>query len=89
MKRLASRRSPTLDLWRTAAITAAVCYAGWNAWWLAHGLVPPSLLAAATGLPSPTTGGTRAMMALGHGNWLASLRFNAMAVPISLLLVVS
>src|SRR5947207_15543308 len=64
-------------------------YLAWNGWWLAHGRVPPSMLVAAMGIPAPTTGGTHSLGALLRGDWRASLRYNAMAVPVALLFVLS
>jgi hypothetical protein len=58
---------------------ALVCFAGylaWNAWWLAGGRVPGSIFRAATGLPCPTTGGTRSALALLSGDIYASLAHN-------------
>ena len=72
----------------TAAATACV-YALWNLAWLAHGVVPPSLFLALTGLPSPTTGGTRAILALRDGHILESLRYNPMTIPLLVLLLAS
>ncbi len=64
-------------------------YCIWNGYWLAQGKVPPSIFLAATGLPAPTTGGTRAVVHLWRGELLESMRYNAMAIPILLLLAVT
>lgn len=72
---------------RTLAASLLIVYLGWNAIWLVQGWIPPSLFLALTGLPSPTTGGVRSMTALAEGDWRASLEFNALAVPITLLFV--
>ena len=74
---------------RVAAIVAAAFYVCWNLWWIGHGRVPPSILTGLTGLPCPTTGGTRAMRALLHGDVAASLWFNPLAVPIAALFFAS
>ncbi len=71
--------------WLVVALTALGGYLLWNAWWLGHRQVPPSVFTWATGLPCPTTGGTRAMQALRHGEILASLHHNALAVPLAML----
>lgn len=62
-------------------------YLAWNGWFLVGGRVPPSLLTGLTGLPCPTTGGTRSFLALMHGDVARSLYFNPMTVPILALLV--
>jgi len=60
-------------------------YLSWNLYWLCHGRLAPSLLRSLTGIPAPTTGGTRAIRCLFNGAWQESLRFNAFAVPIAVL----
>ena len=76
-------------LLRTTAAALAVVYVGWNAYWLAQAQIPPSLFKSLTGLPAPTTGGTRSLRQLLAGHWLESLRYNAMTVPICGLLVLT
>jgi len=72
---------------RTAAAAMLVVYVLWNLFWLAHARVPPSLFLGLTGLPGPTTGGTRSFFLLLHGDWRGALAYNAMTVPILGLLV--
>jgi len=67
---------------RGLAVAALVGYVVWNVFWLSHGSVPPSLFTYLTGLPCPTTGGTRSLRSLLSGDWVESLRFNAMTLPI-------
>src|SRR5437868_6006576 len=67
---------------RWAGIVCFVAYCTWNIYWLAQSCIPPSIFLAATGLPSPTTGGTRAIISLCNGHIVDSLRYNAMAVPV-------
>lgn len=74
---------------RGLAIAATCVYVAWNAWWLSGGVIPPSMLYGLTGIPSPTTGGTRSLLALLAGDWSASLRHNAMTVPLIGLLALS
>src|SRR6185369_16798492 len=64
-------------------------YLTWNGWWLAHGQLAPSMLRWFTGIPCPTTGGTRSVLALARGDWRGSLRWNAMAIPLILLFTVT
>src|SRR4051812_1104015 len=88
-----SEQRPSLplstQLLRATAGILFLVYVAWNAWWLAHGEIPLSLFKAFTGLPCPTTGGTRAIVALLNGDWWQSLRWNAFAVPILALTVAS
>jgi hypothetical protein len=74
---------------KSAACACFVAYLGWNAWWLAHGRIPPSILLFVTGLPSPTTGGIRSLHALLVGHVGQSLRFNPLTVVYIALLAVS
>jgi hypothetical protein len=67
----------------------ATVYAGWQVLWLSQGQLPPALFLALTGLPAPTTGGTRSLLCLLRGDWRGSLYYNAMTVPIALLGIVS
>lgn len=67
---------------RCLAAALFAVYLGWNLYWLSQHAVPPSLFTAMTGLPCPTTGGTRALGCLLEGDLRESWRFNAMAVPL-------
>jgi hypothetical protein len=67
---------------RTTAAAMLVVYVLWNLFWLAHARIPPSLFLGLTGLPGPTTGGTRSFFCLLHGDWRGSLAYNPMTVPI-------
>ena len=73
-------------LWARASFAA---YLGWNLAWLASGKIPPSVLRALLGLPCPTTGCTRSVIALLHGNLHASLLWNPFTISILILLAVS
>lgn len=68
-------------LLRSSAVAVMVVYAMWQIFWLSGGHIPPSLCVALTGLPSPTTGGTRSFKALLSGDILLSLYHNTMTVP--------
>ena len=74
---------------RGIGIAAFLGYLGWNAYWLAHWRLPPSIWTRATGLPCPTSGMTRGMRALLAGNLVEFVLYNALAVPILLLLAYS
>ena len=63
----------------------AVVYCLWNVYWLSQWRLPPSLFQSTTGLPCPTTGCTRGLQCLLHGDWEGSLHWNAMTVPIVVL----
>ena len=80
------------DRWRFLRVPAAgllVVYVAWNVAWLVQAKIPPSLFTAVTGLPCPTTGGTRSFMALCAGDWTAALRWNPMTLPILAMLGIS
>ena len=70
---------------RCLAFALLVVYIGWNLFQLYCLQVPASLLVALTGLPCPTTGGTRAFIALFQGDVVASLRWNPLAMPFALM----
>jgi len=62
-------------------------YMAWNVAWLASERIPPSLLRGLFGIPCPTTGCTRSLIFLFHGNLQASLLWNPFTVPILILLI--
>jgi len=71
---------------------AAIAFGAWLAWnvmWLARGQLPPSALRQLAGLPVPTTGMTRAVLALGEGRWLTALCFSPLGGVYLLLTAVS
>jgi hypothetical protein len=70
-------------------LSLAALYVSWNVYWLAAGRVPPSMLTGLTGLPAPTTGGTRSVTALLDGDLPRSLYYNAMTIPILGLLTIT
>ena len=67
---------------RSLACGLLIVYCGWNAYWIGHWQVPQSLFRALTGLPCPTTGGTRSLVCLFRGGWEESFRWNVLTVPI-------
>ena len=83
------RRKPLHILLRWFAFALLFVYAAWNVLQLSMWRLPPSLLVAFTGIPCPTTGGTRAMVALWHGDVATSLQWNPLAVPIAALTLVT
>jgi hypothetical protein len=77
---------------RSARLCAQLCFAAyvvWNVCWLAVGKIPPSALRFFLGIPCPTTGGTRSLLALFRGDFHASLVWNPFTVPILILLALS
>ena len=74
---------------RCLAAGLFVVYLGWNVYWLTQGSVPPSLFKSLTGLPCPTTGGTRSIYALCNGQLRLSLNYNPMTLPIVALFLAS
>jgi len=69
--------------WARVPFAAYVC---WNVAWLASGKIPPSVLRELFGIPCPTTGCTRSLASLLHGNVIASLLWNPFTVPILILM---
>jgi hypothetical protein len=80
---------PLSGLLRPAACSLFVVYCVWNVFWLAQWRIPPSLFWALTGLPCPTTGGTRSLLCLARGDWAGSLHWNLLTVPVVALLAVT
>ena len=72
---------------RCFAVAMMSVYAAWQVYWLSMGQLPPALFLAVTGLPAPTTGGTRSLGCLLRGDWLGSLHHNAMTIPITLMAI--
>ena len=70
---------------RFAALGAFIFYLAWNAVWIAHGRIPPSILRAVGGVPCPTTGGYRSFIALCRGEFVQSFLYNPL-MPVYLLL---
>lgn len=70
---------------RCVALGAFAVYLVWNAVWIAKGRIPPSILTAAAGIPCPTTGGTRSIVAFCHGEWRQAFLYNPLT-PVYLLL---
>jgi hypothetical protein len=73
-------------LLKVTATGGFLFYLAWNIRLLGQGRIPPSIFLAVTGLPCPTTGGSRSCAALLRGDLAASLSFNAMMLPIVALL---
>ncbi len=61
---------------RAVALGMFGFYLLWNALWLGSGKLPDSILRALTGIPCPTTGATRSLLALLRGEWCQSLLWN-------------
>ena len=65
---------------KAAALGAFSLYLFWNAYWIGMGEIPDSILRAFAGIPSPTTGGTRSIVALIHREWAQSLLWNPLTI---------
>jgi Protein of unknown function (DUF2752) len=65
---------------RGVALSAFLLYLAWNAMWIAKGRIPPSILVAIAGIPCPTTGGTRSVLALCHGEWRQAFLYNPLTL---------
>ena len=70
---------------RYAALGAFIFYLAWNAAWIAHGRIPPSILRAIGGVPCPTTGGYRSFVALCRGEFVQSFFYNPLMLVYVLL----
>jgi hypothetical protein len=64
-------------------------YLVWNAYWLAHGRLAPSIWTCATGLPCPSSGMTRSLMALLEDRFADFILYNTCTIPLLLLLAYS
>jgi hypothetical protein len=80
-----NQESLTSRIIRFAALGAFVFYLAWNAAWIAHGRIPPSILKAMTGIPCPTTGGYRSFVALCRGEFVQSFLYNPLMLVYLLL----
>jgi hypothetical protein len=58
------------------ALAAFLFYLGWNLHWILKKKIPPSILQSFTGIPCPTTGCTRAVLAALHGEWRSAFLWN-------------
>ena len=74
---------------RPLALAAFAGYVLWNLFWLARGAIPPSILLYCTGLPCPTTGVCRSLLALRHGHYRLALLLNPLTMPYLALLAAS
>lgn len=74
-------------IWTIVGWTGLIVYLTWNAAWLYGGQLAPSLFYAASGLPAPTTGLTRSLLALGNGDLRMSFLWNPLAIPICILYI--
>jgi len=61
---------------RPVALGAFIFYLVWNIAWIVQGKIPPAILKAMAGIPSPTTGGVRSFIALCHGQFVQSFLYN-------------
>lgn len=64
-------------------------YVFWNGVWIAKGRIPPSILIGIAGIPCPTTGGIRSILALCRGDWLQALLWNPFTLVYLLLFAYS
>ena len=70
---------------RPVALGAFIFYLVWNAAWIAGGQIPPSIMKSILGLPCPTTGGYRSILAFCRGDFAQSFLFNPMTLAYILL----
>ena len=74
---------------RYAALGAFIFYLAWNAAWIAHDRIPPSILRVVGGIPCPTTGGYRSFVALCRGELVQSFLYNPLMLVYLLLFIYS
>jgi uncharacterized membrane protein len=89
MPRMRHQESLTGVLIRNLALGAFLFYLVWNVAWIASGQIPPSILRAIAGIPCPTTGGYRSLLALCRGEFVQSLLFNPLMLVYLLLFIYS
>ena len=71
------------------AVVAFLGYVTWNAAWLLRGHVPPSIWVYCTGLPCPTSGVCRSLLAFSRGDFAAAFFFNTFTLLYLLLVCLS
>lgn len=74
---------------RAFALGCFCFYIGWNIYWLLHGRVPESILLGVFGIPAPSTGMTRSLIALVRGEWVDSLLWNPFTLPVGFLFTIT
>jgi len=74
---------------RGLGLFAFCLYLIWNFYWLSRGIIPPSIILEVFGLPAPTTGCMRSLVALMRGDIKDSIFWNAFLIPILFLLAAS
>ncbi|MBN1590328.1 MAG: DUF2752 domain-containing protein [Pirellulales bacterium] len=74
---------------KATAVAAFVGYGAWNAFWLSGGCLPPSIWSRCTGLPCPSTGVVRSLLALWSGNFSDFVLYNPFTIAFIALLMVS
>ena len=89
MPRMWHQKSLTGVPVRNLALGAFLFYLVWNAAWIASGQIPPSILRAIAGIPCPTTGGYRSLLALCRGEFVQSLLYNPLMLVYLLLFMYS
>ena len=85
MPAMRCQESLKIRIVRFAALIAFIFYLAWNAAWIAHGRIPPSILRAVGGVPCPTTGGYRSFVALCRGEFVQSFLYNPLLLVYLLL----
>jgi cytochrome bd-type quinol oxidase subunit 1 len=88
-KGLPTMRKPSTSVLKATALTCFGGYCVWNACFIVSGQLPDSIWRAVTGLPCPTTGGTRSVQAYLRGDWEAGFWYNPLAPVFLMLLLVS
>lgn len=82
-------RKPSPSFMKKAALLCFGGYCAWNVSCLLSWQLPDSILRAVTGLPCPTTGGTRSAAAYLRGDWELGFWYNPLAPVFPVLLLAS
>lgn len=68
---------------------ALIFYVSWNVFWLYKGHLAPSIVKYYFGIPSPSTGMTRSLIALGELDGRAFFLWNPMTLPLLAIFVLT
>lgn len=83
------RRSDGVIYRKIAVAVLLSGYGLWNLFFIIKGEIPPSIFKHFTGLPCPTTGGTRSFLCLCRGDWSNFFLYNPFTLFFIALMIVS
>lgn len=76
-------------LLKIAAAVAFIGYCSWNAFWLCHGRLAPSIWSSVSGLPCPSSGVVRSVSAALAGEYRDFILYNPFTIPFLFLFILS